>query len=326
MQNHIAKFQYQKDISINSDQDQVAKSIDDIQKHVTTLILKLLQYNATDIKLATSTYELVLNDLESCKEKIKEAEMLSNNLQHNEDITLLSRNARNLIEDLLNVIRIFREIENRYNSTKEDIEKIIKNTTDINNKYSENLINLSAIKNLTNITSSKLRKTKEFAISNQELLSNLHLPTHNKSTFCMQEIPDYKNEIESTIVSYYENYYHQQNILEKFLNDLKTAENKASRLEKQKEKDNALLKAVYEQALTLIDKLDGRIAINILAVSDINEENENDLLKLQEELEHLIQKLEMFAYQLSELERISNKNLDVLEVSNWLYNNHHKTA
>lgn len=302
-----------------NNQDQIASNINDTRKYTKALILKLTQQNATDVANVALKYQLVFNISEDCKHKLNEAEILSHNLQHDDNMTELSKEAKKLVDELLNMLQLLPEIENQYKNAKQGVEEIAMNITDLNNKYQESTKNLTAVRNLSSTILSKSAKAKEVAITNQKLLGSIHLPLHNKSGFCTQEIPDFKSDLEDTLSSRYESCYREQSVLERLSNELKNAENEAVRLEKQKEKDSALLQAVYEQALNLIDKLDNKIALNILDISNINEENENNLLILQDELEHLIKKLEMFSCQVFELELISNKSLDFIEVSSCVY-------
>lgn len=279
------------------------------------MVLKLNQQNTTDAAKVALKYQLVFNMSEDCKQALNDAETLSNSLQHDDNMTTLSKEAKKLVEELLNLLSLLAEIENQYEGAKQDVEKVAINITNLNDTYKRSKENLRAIKSLSSSTSLKSAKAKEIATTNQKLLENIHMPVHNKSGFCTQDVPYFQTELENTLTSHYGSCYHEQSVLEKLSNELKNAENEVARLQKQKEKDSASLQAVYKQALNLIVRLDGKIALKILDISDINEENENNLLILQGELEHLIKKLELFSYQLFELQLITNKNLDFIEVS-----------
>lgn len=311
----IQRLQYKIADPLLNYQDQIASNISDFRQYVKAMFLKLNQQNTTDVAKVALKYQLVFNMSEDCKQALNDAEALSNSLQHDDNMTTLSKEAKKLVEELLNLLSLLSEIENQYESAKQDVEKIAMNITNLNNAYKGSKENLRIIKSLSSSTSLKSAKVKEIAITNQKLLENIHMPVHNKSGFCTQNVPDFKTELENTLTSHYESCHHEQSVLEKLSNELKNAEDEVARLQKQKEEDSISLQAVYKQALNIIDKLDGKIALKILDISDINEENENNLLILQEELEHLIKKLELFSYQLFELELITNKNVDFIEVS-----------
>lgn len=303
------------DVPFNSNQDQISIEINNMRNRIITLIETLMQHNTTSIENVIQNYQFVYKLSEKCEQKLNETASLSNNMHHNEIMTSLSKEAKDVLKDLLGIISLLSNIENSYKNAKQSVQEVSANITSINSTYLESVQNLSATKQLSTTAALRSTQSKENAISNQQSLDNITFKVHNKYNYCNQEIPNYKNNLEHVLTSHFENCYHEQSILDMLSSKLQEVEVTVAQLEKQNENDRALLKAVYEEAKNLIDRLEGRIAIQVINITDLNEENENNLLVLQEELIHLIQKFEMFSYQLLELQTLSNKNSDFLEVS-----------
>lgn len=308
----IPSYDYQNQIKIN---------INIIRKNATNLIAQLLQRYTTNKTNLTKYYQLVLEFSENCKQKLNDAEDNTNNLQHNTEMTSLSKEANNILAELLKLVSLFSDIENYYKNAKRDVDNISSNITDLKSVFLENKQNLSTLKPQIAATFLNSTKSKQFAKSNRKRLMDINFhQTPNKSVaFCAYEIPNYKSDLENTLNSHFENCLHEQSVLEKLSNELKVMEEESIRLEEQNNNDRKSLKAVYETVKGLIDKLDGKISVAILNTTDLNEENENKLLILQEELQHLIEKLEMFSLQLLELDLVTNKNLNFLDVSITFY-------
>lgn len=314
----VQNLQSQFDDTFDSNyHNQIAANINNIREQVTSLITSLLQQNTTDIANITLYYQHVFNISEDCTQTLADAKNLSNGMIQNKEMTTLSKEAKQIVKELTKLALLLTEIENYYKSAEQSTKDLSESITKVQNTYLENIRNVSVVKNLLNSTSINSAKSKKIATLNRERLDNILLPLHNKSIFCAQEIPELKNDLEDHLHSRFENCYQQQTILEELSNKLKKAEHKTVRLEKQNEEDNILLKTIYKNALDVINEIDEKMVLTLLDISDINEENEDRLLFLQEELEHLIQKLEMFTNQLNELEMLTNENYDFLEVSTY---------
>lgn len=296
-------------------QDQISDNINAIREQVTILIATLLKINKTDVANVFINYQQAHNLSEICKQQLSDAKKLSNKLQHNRNMTLMSKESKAILEDLLNIIATLSETTNYYESAKQNVQWISSNITILKDNYLEGVKNFRKVKHSTANTTLNAKISKAVAESNDKLLQELHFAVHNKTILCgNEEIPEYKNNLEETLSSHLENCHQQQNELEELFNKIKKAEEETSRLEKQNKKDSASLKAMYAEALHFLADLDVRVG-RVLDVEDINDENENILLILEDELGHLIRKLELFSDQLSELEILSNRNLNILEVT-----------
>lgn len=295
--------------------NQISSHINKSRQLVDILIATSLKQNNANLTHVTLKYETVLNLSEICRQKLNDTEKMLENSKHRENATLLSKNAYVLLEELLNVVSLLSDIESSYEKAEQNLQDISSNITNLRNKYLEKIQEFREIKNISMNAVAGSKKTKASAITNRELLQDIHFTINNKPILCGEEIPDYKTDFEERLENRLKNCSEQQNVLEELFNEIRRAQEQAVRLEEQNERDNASLNTVYKDALNLLGNMDLRIVKNIQNIENLNDENENNLLILQDELEHLIRKLEMFSLQLTELDILHQRNLEFLEVN-----------
>lgn len=294
--------------------DEIPSNITD---NITSLISALLNYHNPNITQLTTNYDLVFDDMQMYRKKLNGAYELSNASDHDEAVSLIARESKMVLKDINNVLLLSSRVQNSYETAQTNVKNTHLHVKTLNEVYSKDAQKLADFKQFMPKLIRDLKNSHARAAADRDLVQHTLFLSNNVSfNSCGAVlIHDYGNNAEETLLSNsLKNVLGQQKELEELFGEMNETYAKALLLEKQNKKDKVLFNAVYTDALGLLDKLDAVVAASLLHVAKIDEQNEDNLFMLQNELEHLIKKLNLFLDLLSKLEALLKDNEKFLEV------------
>lgn len=265
------------------------------------------------------------NLLEKCKKEVQNVNGLGNT-GHNDEILRLLDEAKHLLDKINSLLPLFTQIQNSYSGARKEVVELDNKIKQLKELY--NRTNRRFLKNeyISRRIAYKTNKTKQSALKNKELLSNIRFPSINNGTQtqtgnCDLQVPEFQDDYERKMREQFNKTKVEQNRLNQIHRNFTRINQQADDAIKTNKNDVRNMKRVYNDYLNLVDGFIKNIE-DIADIKTLSDANEADLKILQNELDNLIHKLELFLQQLEEIEKLTAVNKGFLKVGAKYYQNY----
>lgn len=268
-----------------------------------------------DVQAAIKETDILLK---ICTKQVQDANKLANTLgEHNDEIKHLLDEANQLLDQINSLLPLLVLIKQSYNSAKHEVNQLNRKIAQLKELYDKTRQKFLSDQNKSVRISSKANKIKKKVLENKQLLDNIRFPTIPNDTHsndsCDLEVPEYKSDHEQKMREQFNKTRFVQNQLNSIYRNLSEYEKKVNKAITSYEKDVENMAKIYNDYLELVDGFVKNIE-EIADVMNLNEANVADTKMLQNELDNLIHKLELFLEQLEDLEKLTVVNKAFLKV------------
>lgn len=274
------------------------------------------------ISIAVKDVETKVTDIEVLMERCKKKMQLLNQSgntsgEHNAEILRLLDEAKKLLEQINSLLPFLTQIQETYKSAKDEVDELDKKIKQLKRLSYKTSQRFSADRDKSKQIATKTKKTKEEALRNKELLSNIRFPTINNETNtedCDIHVPEFEDDQhEEKMRKQFEKTQAEQNKVNKLHQNFTQYDTKSDDAIKANENDVKTMTKIYNDYLDLVEGF----YKNLEEIADIIERNNANkayLKVLQDELAELIRQLEIYLQQLKELDKRNNVNKEFLKV------------
>lgn len=257
------------------------------------------------------------NLLEKCKKEIQNANTLGGiQGEHNDEIIRLLDEAKQLLEQIQSLLPLITQIQNSYARAKNEIRVLDIKIKQLKQLYDKAKWRFLKDQYIAKRIWIKTNKTKQEALQNKLLLSNIRFPTVGNKTetgYCDLQVPQFQDDYEKKMREQFDKTQVEQNRMNEIHRNFTRSSQKADEEIEAHKIEVDKMKRVYNDYLDLVDGFVKNIE-EIADIQTLNDANEADLKILQNELDNLIYKLELFLQQLEEIEKLTAINKEFLKV------------
>lgn len=255
-------------------------------------------------------------DISDIEENLKAMELSVLYIQN-----LNSGNIDNILKEITDIAdqldKLFSLLDNiirTYNIAKTDVEQVERQTNTIKRDFIEINKNFKVTLDKSKKLASDSRNAHTTALENKKIVENITFPTYNPNKTESVIVPAFNDTYEESMTDQFKRTKDQQESVNEAYKKLNNHIKETKAMLRENEEDVERLKIEINKIDELVNQLISETE-EILRIQDLNDSNEDDLKILQNELQHLAEKLRVFTDQARALDRFVEDNNEMLEVS-----------